>query len=456
MGTVVFALLMAGVLGLALVNVRAFCLAVLVLAGLEMPVLTGETRFFGGVLEVDSQALYMFTVMAGCAIALAVRFTAAGTAIARRPLWLALLLFAAVSLVWTTNVVYGLRMLVKLVTPVLFLWTVSVALTEGLRVRDLLGAALAGGLLALALALVNAASGGALSPLIPVEGLLGLRQLSAPYSSPSNFSFLLSVAAFVSYGLFQATRRVGYVVIAAALVVAVLFALNRAALGGLVLGLIAFHAIRARIRPGGAIVAVLLVLVGVGLLGLSPAFKKRMFFDAEDVPWTTLLTDSGAFLAHLDTSGRNDLWQQAADAFAGGSTLVGSGVGSVDRWIRDRDVRSAELHSDLYRLYLDLGLVGLGLYVSAFAGLVATLVRRGRASDAADAGRLPVERIGLAALVCYFTTLPTDNSINYVTQFGVVVFALAAAGMTGRTGDPGAASAAVAAQRPRRFANVLP
>ena len=455
MGTAVFALVLAAIFGLALANVRTFCVAVLVLAGLEMPVLTGEGRFFGGVLEVDSQALYMFAVMAGCCIALAVRFTAAGAALARRPLWIALLLYAAVSLVWTTNVVYGLRMWVKLATPLLFFWTVAVAMGEGLRAREVLAAALGGALLALALALANAASGGALSPLIPVEGLFGFRQLSAPYSSPSNFSFLLSTAAFVAYGGYLATRRAARLLVAIALVVAVLFALNRAALGGLVLGLVAFHAIRVRVRPGGVVVALVLALVGVGLLGLSPAFKKRMFFDAEDVPWTTLLTDSGAFLSHLDTSGRNDLWQQASESFAGSSTLVGSGVGAVDRWIRDREVRSSELHSDLYRVFLDLGAIGLLGYVCAFGALLVALIQRGRAAEAADPGRLPVERIGLAALVCYFTTLPTDNSINYVTQFGVVVFALAAAGLNGSGRRSAAELDFPAPSRARRFASVL-
>lgn len=453
MGTVLFAVLVLALLALAFVNVKSFCLAVLLLAGLEMPLLTGEARFFGGALEVDAQALYMFCVMTGCAIALALRPAAAARNAARFPGWLLLLGFAVLSLVWTPGTVYGLRMLVKLATPVLFLLTCWVAMEEGLAPAAIIRAALGAALLALILAVVNFATHGALAPLIPVEGLFHLPQLSAPYSSPSNFAFLMAAAVFAAYGCFLRGQGASFLAMALACAAALLFALNRAALGSLALGFLGFHLARARLRPGYVLAGALALALVAGSLMLSPAFKKRMFYDADDIPWSTLLTDSGAFLTHLDTSGRNDLWLQAGESFAGTSTWFGAGIGSVDRWIRDRDVRGVELHSDLYRLYLDLGLLGLTLYCFAVASLVVALGKSARAAvSAADAVGA---RIGVAALVGYFATLPTDNSLNYVAQFGVVAYALVAAGLTPVGARQATIQAGSVTRRAPRFANVV-
>jgi hypothetical protein len=453
MGTICFAVLVVGLLALAFANVRVFCLAVLLLAGVEMPLLTGEARFFSGVLEVDAQALYMFCVMAGCAIALALRPAGAVKIAAGFPAWLMLLGFATLSLAWTPSAVYGLRMLVKLATPALFLLTCRVAMAEGLAPAAIIRAAIAAALIALSLALINFGTRGALSPLIPVEGLFRLPQLSAPYSSPSNFAFLMSAGAFAAYGCFQRGRRPGFLLVVLACVIAILFALNRAALGSLALGFLGFQLARARWRPAYLLAGALALAIVGGSLMLSPAFKKRMFYDADDIPWSTLLTDSGAFLTHLDTSGRNDLWLQAGEAFAGNSAWFGGGIGSVDRWIRDRDVRGVELHSDLYRLYLDLGVLGLALYVAAIATLVAALGRTARA--AGSAAEAIGARVGIAALVGYFATLPTDNSLNYVAQFGIVAYALAAAGMARVDGRAGMLAGPRPVEGPPRFANVL-
>ncbi|MBS0375196.1 MAG: hypothetical protein JSR73_11500 [Proteobacteria bacterium] len=422
------------------------------LAGVEMPLLTGEARFFSGVLEVDAQALYMFCVMAGCAIALALRPAAAARTAARIPAWLVLLGFAALSLTWTPSAVYGLRMLVKLATPALFLATCLVAIDEGLPPAQLIRAAIGAALIALALALLNFVTRGALSPLIPVEGLFGLPQLSAPYSSPSNFAFLMAAAAFAAYGCFLRSRKAGFVIVALSCGVAILFALNRAALGSLAVGFLGFHLARARLRPAYLLAGLLALALIAGSLMLSPAFKKRMFYDADDIPWSTLLTDSGAFLTHLDTSGRNDLWLQANESFAGTSAWFGGGIGSVDRWIRDRDVRGVELHSDLYRLYLDLGLLGLACYCVAIAALVVALGRVAR--TAGSTGEAIGARIGVAALVGYFATLPTDNSLNYVAQFGVVAYALVAAGLARTAAVPAVVSGAPLVPAAVRYANV--
>ena len=84
----------------------------------------------------------------------------------------------------------------------------------------------------------------------------------------------------------------------------------------------------------------------------------RMFFVPERVQWHEAITAPEKFLSTVNTSGRTTLWAQAMRAFADDSPWVGAGVGSVDAWINTGNAISTELHSEVFRLYLEWA--GLG------------------------------------------------------------------------------------------------
>lgn len=461
MGALALIGLLAGVLWLAATDIRRYSLAVLTFAGLPMPIFTGGARFLPGPLEIDAQAAYMFVVFLGCVLALVLRLGRALPEAARHPWLLAFLAFALASLAWADSFVYGARMLVKLAAPVAFMLVVSLAVAEGLTPRAVGRALYAAALLSLGIAAVNVASGGALGPLVSdlTRGWFGWPQFAAPYTSPSNFSFTLSVAVLVAYAGWLARRRAVYPLLATLLLVGIVLALCRAALAGLVLGLIAFHLPAGRIRLWHFAAGSAAVLAATTALVQSDAFKQRMFFEPDRVVYSQLFTDREAFFEQLNTSGRNQIWAEAVRDFESASPLVGEGVGAVDRWVRDRDERGNELHSDVFRLYLDLGGIGLGLYFAALAALALRL-RRVIAADAGEAEPVsPLARAALASLVCFAATLSTDNSLNYVTQFGVCVFGLVglALGPVARVAAVRGAARETGARPPatRRFANVV-
>ena len=96
----------------------------------------------------------------------------------------------------------------------------------------------------------------------------------------------------------------------------------------------------------------------------------------------------------------------------------------MDAWINTGDAISTELHSEVFRLYLEVGWIGLILFMLGLVGLWWRLVRGLR--------RLPLGqqtvamRASCALLPPYALTLLTDNTINYASGFGVLVYALAA------------------------------
>jgi len=452
-GAVAFALVVAGLLWFAATDPKRFVLMTLVLAGLPMEVLTNAERFLSGSLDVDAQAIYMFAVLVGCSLVIAMRTARAYAIVSRMPAVVAFLALALASFAWADSVVYGLRMFVKLLTPLLFMWTAALATEEGLQAGDVARAVYGAAILLVGLAVTNLALHGALGALSTVPGLAGLPQLAAPYTSPSNFSFALAVAILIALGQWSNRRQAGYLVFAIALTAAVAFALCRAALAGLLVGYFAYstigreHPLRRLALAGGVVV------VSAAVLFSLPEFRHRMFFDPESVSWSAVLSDPRSVLEHLDTSGRDQLWTAAAADFQGRSPWLGSGVGSVDRWIRDRDVRGSELHSDIYRLYLDLGAIGLGLFSLVLASCAAAALR-GFRRGADRIAAFPVARVAVGALACYAATLPTDNSLNYVANFAVLVFGLLGCAMA-RGATVAGVPIVPADAPPRRFANVL-
>jgi O-antigen ligase len=455
MGILVFALLMASLLWLAATNVPRFCAATLLLAGVPMS-LTGAARFFSGPLDVDVQAIYMFIVAAGTALALILHMNDAQAEVRGRVMLVLLICYVTASLAWADSLVYGLRMLTKLSAPFLYLVLMALAVRQGLSERMITFSICGAGLISLTLAAINYASGGAIAPRLESPGFAGFAQLAAPFTSPADFSFTLSGALLVAYGAWSARRSAWMLAIVVAMLIGLVMALCRAAVVGALFGLLVFHLAGRRVRLYQSAFGIAVVLLAGVLFLNTQAFKSRMFFDPDHVAWSTLVTDRETFLANIDTSGRDELWQAALHDFSDNPAAFGGGIGTVDRWIRDRYIRGSELHSDVFRLYLDIGPVGLALYAAMMVSLFRRLAHAANRSSAPGAAVDVGRRVALAAIACYCSTLLTDNSLNYVTQFGLWVFGLAgAASAVGTRPVPAPVTVAPKHSDRRLFPNVV-
>ena len=93
------------------------------------------------------------------------------------------------------------------------------------------------------------------------------------------------------------------------------------------------------------------------------------------------------------------LWARATRAFADESPWIGAGVGSVDAWIATGDSFSSELHSEVFRVKIELGWLGHGLFMGALAALWLRLLREVR--RATREGLTVALRAGCALLPVY-------------------------------------------------------
>lgn len=428
MGQVLFGAVALLAVILGMVNRRAFVLFVVLMAGIPFSLLTGDTKFLAALGGMAGQAVWLFAIVVGCLAALISQMGRLHLVLGRTPAMLLFLLLGAMSLTWAESFLDGLRMLVKLAAPMLFLWVI-LAMDPDKHLRRRIETALyAGCIIALLIALTNTLSGGFFAPVARKPGLFGMAALTTPFSSPANFSFLILCGALSAYCRFLASRRVIHFVLAAVLFGAVALAFVRISMAGALLGVAIIHLVRARAIMTPIFMG--LAALGVFFVVTSDAFMSRMFFVPESVRWQEAVTAPDRFMEKVNTSGRTLLWSNASRAFAEDSPWVGAGVGAVDQWINTRS--HTELHSEVFRLWLELGWLGLGIFVSGLAALWWRLLREVRRARR-DEVTVPL-RASCALLPAYFLTLLTDNTFNYATGFGVIVYAFAAMAIRLSTG----------------------
>ena len=150
---------------------------------------------------------------------------------------------------------------------------------------------------------------------------------------------------------------------------------------------------------------------------------SRMFFENSDVGVSTALASPWEFARAINSSGRSALWEAAFEHSRDFSPLTGGGLGSTDSWLKDKE-GGEQLHSGYITLYLDLGIIGLSLFIVAL-GKAAVWCYRLKFAVPQREGKIH-QACSLGGLVFYAITLVTDNSITYVTEIGIYVFALLA------------------------------
>ncbi len=150
-------------------------------------------------------------------------------------------------------------------------------------------------------------------------------------------------------------------------------------------------------------------------LGLfyTPTFQKH-FFDGG----TGSISDLAG--GKVDDLGRLDAWSQAWD-LAVQTPLLGKGVGSIHDFVDTIWEDTNQIHNDYLRLFYEVGLAGLAVYLAVVGWQLLTLRRQMFEHDGILRTALAGSYLGLCALLI---TCLTDNTITYNLFYTDPLFAL--------------------------------
>lgn len=369
--------------------------------------------FFGG---INPQAALLFALMISAILLLLLHIDLTARYLIRFYFCTGFALFIIASLVWSNDLIQGVRFVVKLVAPILFMFTAMVVCKTDKDVVTMERLAIICGVIVLSFAVVNTLTGGIVNDHSRVDWI-AKKMLTAPYMTPANFSFLMGVLAMVSIGNYLSGRGRGWLILYLVFSGAVLWAFTRISLAGWLIGtgICVVFLVRSRVIKFAIPVTIGLAFVASVLT--VDSIRERMFFAGSNVDISTAISDPGELLSKVNTSGRAALWKKVDEALGKHGVMIGNGIGSVDSWLERNDY--SRMHSEYLRLYYDVGIVGLVLYILILLSLIQNMRKLSR-SDDADTRKLAA--IAAASLTYYLITMATDNTLNYVTEFGLYVF----------------------------------
>lgn len=240
--------------------------------------------------------------------------------------------------------------------------------------------------------------------------------------------FLLPLYALAVAGARGGSRR--FVVVAALLVLLGVATLSRMVLlTMLVLPLVAMAGTPFRRKLGMAAVA---LAVAVVLVQFGPLRARLLATGASSLQLSGIsVTGTGGeaelALGGLNLTGRGWIWFQLWE-HARAAPWIGHGTGSATHYMAS--VMQSPLrhpHNDYLRMFHDLGIVGLVVFVAFLALLLRLLFGRYRSATTAQGRELTLA--AMLALIGYGILALTDNVAVYTTFFTQNVFILTALGL---------------------------
>lgn len=401
---------------LSALNRKGLVYYVLLTSGFPITMLMPSVSIYG----INPQAAYLFLILFAISLACFRDVAFCMRSLQINIVFFIFLFYAFISVAWTSDYYIAIRMLTKLAAPFFLIVSVKMFLR---RPNDLVLAeyvifcCVIGVLI---IAVTNNLSGGMLGDPRGTSKWIYRNYLTAPYMSPANFSFLMGSGAILAFGNYLSKLKIIYLLIYIILAAAVCWSFTRISIAGLVVGTSLCLLLLSKSNFIRIIAPTILILtIGIAFLTVD-ALKERMFFQEKKVSINKAVDNPTDIIDSINTSGRSHLWSIAIKKFFYKSPIFGAGIGSVDKWLGDKH-RSMRLHSEYLRILFDLGLIGLSLYLLALTYFFLKLIKIYRSSDSASVEK-KYSVVAIATITYYGITLFTDNSLNYVTEFGVYVF----------------------------------
>ncbi|RDH81027.1 MAG: hypothetical protein DIZ80_12965 [endosymbiont of Galathealinum brachiosum] len=398
---------------------KKLVLYVLFIGGIPLTTFMPDLILLGFLGGLAPQAAFLFFIVGALAFIIMFSDGMMLRALFKFKFYALFIIYVLFSLTWSDSFIYGLRFTVKIISPFLLYMAVVGSIKSKKDFQNVEKVLLACVIVVILLAIINFASGGAIGGDKVKYKWIPLGVFTAPYMSPANFSFFISIGAIFSIGNYFYYRQTKYLIVFLVLAAIVFAAFTRISMAGLVFasGICMFILIKNKFVK---YVFPLVVVFGfILMLFTVDKFRDRMFYNADEFDFSEAIESPEKFEKNFDTSGRIFLWSKVLEHYEESNGFIGGGVGSLDM-LMDKEFKSLELHSEYLRLYLDLGVIGLVLYLLGLLQIILKLLKVSKQNNVSKM----YSAIAIGGIGFYLITLFTDNSLNYVTEFGHYVYAL--------------------------------
>ena len=343
-------------LGLAAAGETALLALILVSAGITLSFITGGERPFIPALGGANLDGIKLVAVLGAFLVLAIRNPSLLDGISYLKIYVAFLAFACVSLLWTTSIQDGVRLLCKLVYPgVVFLLAFRVVRERG--DDDVIRYLCFGAIAATAVNLVVALSGWS-----PYQGL-GYEDRYSGAAHPNSIGLYCAATGLLVYALWTRRRSRGLLALAVLLGLQLVATGSRTALVAGGLSLVMFEFLRGKWRH-----VPIALGVGIAVWLLVPTLGART---------AEVNVDSGLG-SQMNISGRAVLWADAWVSFIGDGSLIGHGLGATDAFFESRYLGLRSVHNGYLLLLGDTGFLGLALALAFFLVMAWMFLRQRR------------------------------------------------------------------------------
>lgn len=311
-------------------------------------------------------------------------------------LFIIFLLWEIIGIFYTKNPIFGIRMILKYIYPLLFCILTSVVVRDNfVFLKSALNARWAA---FIAFIIANAPNN-----LYIFKGVL--------WNGPALATNFICMCMFSLSMAYSSNRRMSNLLWAIFFIYPSFYWVIRTDIFGLGLALSTFFFLKYKLKS-------LPLIAAVGCLGLAamfyvPQVKSKMYYRPDEVTITDFLTGN-VEEDNINTSGRKKGWENVQEWFFDDHKLIGSGTGRVQTYFYTEAIgwqRGGQLHNDFLVLLCDNGLIGLGLFIISYVCIALHCLKLYSKSESKYV-QICALTAG-ASMIGIMVTMYSDNTISY-------------------------------------------
>lgn len=319
------------------------------------------------------------------------------------------LIWAAISISYSSVKFQGAMLLIKYSLPLLYLWLGYNAIQDYEDLLFFLKKSL------LIMAIYAFFIGGFSAKVLPWLYVLLCFKTGGLVISYASLADFFSALFVIPLALYIIDKKKKWLLVAIWVALSSILAVVRTGIGGIFLAttffLLGYYRLRALPWIGG------LLLLGITAIFFIPAVHEKMFVD--DRTTISSMDASSMNFENIQSNGRELIWDTNLELFYKPNPVVGAGLGESMEYTKENFVVKL-IHNDYVQILCDMGLIGISLFALFFVITILKIVTYSMLYKHQLIRLSGAMALGSCAGV--FFSMTFDNVISYAQQCFVIPF----------------------------------